>query len=404
MNDNITIRIILDHKKLSSGLYSVALRIIKNRKKKDIALGLKCNIEHFKEERFTRLHPTFKSDNDTLSKHYTRAVQIIENFETDHYDFTLDEFKAKFIETKKYQDKNVVAFIEEIIDELTRSGRTGNARAYNETLNALIKFGSRGLSFKSITPVFLEKFEVFLRENGNQNGGIAFKMRELRAIFNKAIERGLISQDTYPFKVYKISKLKQIKNKRALSKDEFIKIRDVDLSEKPHLVDAHNYFMFSFYTRGVNFVDMMKLKWENIQNGRIHYIRSKTKGSFNIEILEDAQPILDYYRKQQRPTDYVFPILLSNNLTPIQIEYRKKKVLQSYNSKLKEIAVLAKVDKKLTSYVARHSFATILKQLGTSVDMISEMMGHSDVQITMTYLKEFESSELDKENRKLLKL
>jgi integrase len=380
------------------------LRILKDRQKKEIHLDLKCKAEHFKDDRLAKSHPTYKADNDLLSKLYAKAVQIVEDFEREDYDFTLDEFKTKFKGVQKYQDSNVIKFFNEIIDELTRSGRTGNARAYEESKAALVKFGGENLSFKSINPTFLEKFEVFLRENNNGNGGVSFKMRELRAVFNKAIIRDIISQETYPFKTYKISKLKSSKNKRALTIAEFKQIKNVDLSKNPHLVDAYNYFMFSFYNRGINFVDMMKLKWTDIRNGRIYYVRSKTKGSFDMEIMDKTQEILEYYKKQNRPTKYVFPILLSDNLTPIQIEYRKKKVLQTYNSRLKEIAKLVDVDKRLTSYVARHSFATILKQKGTSTDKISELMGHADVQVTMTYLKEFDNETLDNENRKLLDL
>lgn len=401
---NTTIKYALHNRISEEGLSTILMRVSKNRQKTEINLDIKCKSEYFKDGKLTKSHPSHKADNDKLSKLYTKAVEIVEDYESESYDFTLNEFKLKFIGVQKYQDSNIIIFIEELIDEFLKSGRTGNARAYSETVKALIKYSGKGLSFKSVTPIFLEKFEVFLRENGNQNGGIAFKMRELRAVFNKAITRGIISQENYPFKFYKVSKLKTQKNKRALTIPEFKQIRDVDLSENPHLVDAHNYFMFSFYCRGINFVDIMKLKWSNIQNGRISYVRSKTKGAFNIEIMENANNIINYYRNQARPTEYVFPILLKDDLTPIQIEYRKKKVLQSYNSKLKEIATLAKVDKTITSYVARHSFATILKQKGTSIERISELMGHADVQVTMTYLKEFDNETLDKENRKLLDL
>lgn len=160
--------------------------------------------------------------------------------------------------------------------------------------------------------------------------------------------------------------------------------------------------MFSFYTRGMNFIDMMLLKKADIIGDRISYIRSKTKGKFNIEILSKVREIIDFYKDKTENTKYVFPILLSDVMTPQQIEYRKSKVLSRYNRKLKEIGKLVCIEKELTSYVARHSFATILKQKGTSTDVISELMGHADVQITKTYLKEFDSAELDSANRQLL--
>lgn len=312
--------------------------------------------------------------------------------------------KNKFKGKPEISDYRVSEFYDEIIDELERSGRMSYAKSFKDTRTSFLKFTGKNIMFKDVTPILIEKYEVYLRENNNQNGGISFKMRHLRALFNIAIKRKVMNKNNYPFNDYKVSKLKPESNKRALSVDEFKKIKEVDLSNHPELIDTYHYFMFSVYTRGMNFADMAKLKWSDIANGRIYYKRSKTKHSFNIEINEKIEEILDYYKSQNRPSEYVFPILLKDDLTPKQIAYRKHKVLSQFNKKLKEIASLAGVEKNITSYVARHSFATILKNLGTSVEKISEMMGHGNVQITMSYLKEFENDDLDKENRKLLDL
>ena len=401
MNNNVFTKIITGNNPLSDGKYALFLRITKNRKKKLINLGLRCQSEHFQNEQLTKSHKNHRIDNELLLRFKTKALEILREYQLKGENFTLEEFEDKFINKDNKQEVDVIKFFDEIIDELERSGRVGNAQAYTETKNALVKFGGKRILFSKITPAFLEKFEVSLRERGNENGGIAFKMRELRALFNKAINRKLIPQELYPFKGYKISKLKAKKNKRALTIEDFKKIRDLDLSDNPNLIEAKHYFLFSFYTRGMNFIDMMKLKWSDITDGRIYYIRSKTKGEFSIEITDETQQILDYYKAQNRDTVYVFPILLNNDLTAKQILERKHKVLARINKKLKEIAKLAGVEKHLTSYVSRHSFATILKQIGTSTDVISELMGHSDVQVTMTYLKEFDTDFLDKESRKL---
>ncbi len=402
---NASVKIVLEDKPLSNGNHRIYLRIIKDRKRKNISLGLECKKENFENESFLKGHPNYKTENNFLISLKSRANQIIRDFILENTNFTLEDFENKFKKIDPNQKLLVFDFFNEIIEELTNAGRIGNASAYKDTKNSFIKFSGKKITFKGITPTILEKYEVYLRSNGNENGGIAFKMRHLRALINIAIKRGLVNKDCYPFDNYKVAKLKSIKNKRALTIEEFQKIKNVDLSENPYfLIEAHHYFMFSIYARGMNFVDMMKLKWSDIQNNRIVYIRSKTKGNFNIEVNSEIQKILNFYKLQNRDSKYVFPILLKDDLTPIQIANRKHKVLSRYNSKLKEIGKLANIDKKLTSYVARHSFATILKYLGTSVDKISEMMGHSDVQITMTYLKEFDNETLDQENRKLLDL
>ncbi|MCJ7934744.1 MAG: site-specific integrase [Chryseobacterium sp.] len=401
---NTSIKIVLDSRPMSNNLYTVYLRIIKDRKRKNIALGLKCRKEYFENEQFLKGHPDYKVENDLLISFKARANKIIRDFQNEGKNFSLEEFEYKFKNKTTEQNVFVAGFFDEIIDELTRSGRIGNARAYKDTKDSFVGFGGKKLRINDITPVLLEKYEVSLRERGNGNGGISFKMRHLRALVNKAIKRKLITKEHYPFETYKVSKLKSVNNKKALSIDEFKKLKDVDLSKSPHLREAYNYFMFSIYARGMNFIDMMKLKWSDIQDGRIYYVRSKTKASFNIEIIQPMQDIIDFYKAQKRNSQYVFPILLQDDLTPIQIANRKHKVLSRYNSKLKEVGKLAEIDKPLSSYVARHSFATILKYSGTSVSKISEMMGHSDVQITMTYLKDFENEDLDKEMTKLIEL
>lgn len=394
-----TTKLMLSGRPLSNNEHRVYLRVTKDRKKKLISLGLQCKKEYFKDEAFTKKHPNYKIENDLLLEVKTKANKIIRELQLTSDDFTLEDFEDAFRGKKNNQNLKVIDFFDEIIDEMKRAGRVSNAKAYNDTKVSLIKFKGKEFKFKDIDSTFLEKYEVFLKENGSKNGGVAFRMRELRAIINKARKRKLILKEPYPFADYKISKLKSNPKKRALDLEEFEKFKNADLSDYPYLKEAHDYFLFSVYARGMNFQDMMHLKWSNIQNGRIYYTRSKTKGSINLEIIPPAQKILDLYKAQKRPTQYVFPILLDHNLTHQQIAYRKQKVLARYNKKLKEIAELVGIKKNLSSYVARHSFATILKMSGTPVEKISEMMGHADISITIAYLKEFSDEDLDKENR-----
>jgi integrase len=152
----------------------------------------------------------------------------------------------------------------------------------------------------------------------------------------------------------------------------------------------------------MNYYDMMKLRWENIDNDKLIYTRSKTKGRFIVKILKPVQDIIDYYRDINRTTNYVFPILLNERLTPMQIENRKSKKLKRFNNDLKKIAEIVGIDKPLTSYVARHSFATNLKELGVSTDVISQSMGHQNVSITTAYLKDFDNEVIDDANERLL--
>lgn len=192
-----------------------------------------------------------------------------------------------------------------------------------------------------------------------------------------------------------MSKLKGKGIKKALTLEEVQKIIKTDLSTHPKLVNAKNYFVFSFYTRGMNFADMMKLRWKDVIDDQIYYTRSKTKTNFRIKILPPVQGILDYYKNKKNETGYVFPILLKDELTPAQIENRKKKTLKQYNKDLKEIAAFCGINKSVSSYVARHSYANCLKQKGIATDIISESMGHQNIAVTQAYLKELDNSLVD---------
>ena len=398
-----SIKILLRKKPSSGGLYPVVLRITKDRKTKLISLGLECVEKDWDKSntQFKKSHSNYIQRNRVLSKYQDKAFKIIDEYNLDQIDFTLNQFEQKF-RGNRDGNTNVKDFWIEKVDDLNKAGRTGNARVYRDTMTSFFKFSkNRQLKFREINLEMLDKYETHLRATGSADGGIAVRMRELRALYNDAMKKGIVQEKYYPFKLYKISKLKGRSIKKALSREEVRKIENLNEIEFPHLVEAKRFFLFSYYARGMNFYDMMKLTWGNIENDRIVYVRSKTKGRFNIKIRKQIQDILDVYKNQLRDTKYVFPILLKDGLSPIQIENRKAKKLKIFNSDLKKIAQVIGIEKPITSYVARHSYATNMKELGQSTDIISESMGHQDVGITSAYLKDFETSIIDDANDRL---
>ncbi len=399
-----SITITLRNKANKQEEYPVILRIVKDRKSKLISLGMSCKKQDWdtKKNEFKRTYPNASQRNRLLLKLQEKALKIIDEFSLEDLDFTLNQFEQRF-RGKKQNAMTVSEFWKEKIDDLNKSGRTGNARAYKDVYNSFFKFNKNtSLMFREITPNLLDKYEIYLRSNNNTDGGIGVKMREIRALFNDAIKKGVVQEKYYPFKTYKVSKLKGKGIKKALSRDEMRSMETIDTNKYPHLLDTKNYMVFCYYMGGMNFVDMMKLKWENIKGDRILYIRSKTKGRFSVKMLQPIIEIVEYYKTQNRPTNYVFPILLKDNLTPIQIENRKHKTLKKFNKQLKEIAEIQGVHQNVTSYVIRHSFATNLKFAGISTDLIGESMGHHDVSVTKAYLKEFENKVIDDAMQKLL--
>jgi integrase/recombinase XerD len=398
-----SIKILLKNKERKDQTYPIILQIIKDGKSKIFSTEICCLKNDWDGSQLKKSHPNYQKRNLILSGLRQKALKIIDEYQEENADFTLLDFEKKFKGEKLNYKVTVYEHFQEIIDRMKLSNRLGNARSYYDTCNSFFKFHTdRDLTFKNLSVSKLENYEAYLRSRNNQDSGIAFKMRALRAVYNSAIRNGIVKQDFYPFEKYKISKLKGKGIKRALSREEVKRFLDIDLTDRPDLIDAKNYFVFCYFVRGINWIDMLRLKKVDIQDGYILYIRSKTKGRFMVKILPPVQKVLEYYLSQSRNTEYVLPILLKDDLTPSQIENRKHKTLKKFNKDLKELATLAKVAKNVTSYVIRHSYATNLKQLGVSTDKISESLGHSNLEVTNSYLKDFETDEIDIENEKLL--
>ncbi len=163
--------------------------------------------------------------------------------------------------------------------------------------------------------------------------------------------------------------------------------------------------MFSYFVQGINLTDIAMLRWSNLKQDRIYYIRAKTGKGFNIKLMEPAMQIIERYRTRtsDSPEDYIFPILdRTKHLSPVQIDNRIHKMTGCINKSLKQIASLSGLDIPLTTYVARHTYATVLKKSGVPVAVISEALGHESESITQTYLKSFENEVIEAANQHLI--
>jgi len=395
----ITIKIVQRTKKLTDGLYPIFLRVTKNRQSKYYKTPFSSEISEWSASTgtFNKKMKNHFQYNRLLVKIKDRAYQVASEIDIQNPDYTLEDFDKLYRITFNPVKNDVYAFFDEIIEEMTFAGRVGNGKSYKDTKTSVQIFHKgKKLSFREINSTFLSKYDAFLRSRGGTDGGVGVKMRAIRALFNKAIERGIVKESLYPFKKYKISGLRGKGFKRALDFEEIMRIVNVDLSNHPHLIDTKNYFVFSFYTRGMNFADMMCLEWKDVETNVIYYTRAKTKGNFSIAIMPPVRNILNYYRLNGYGNKYVFPLLFRENYTPTQLADRKHKMLGIYNKNLKELATICEITKNVSSYVARHSFANCLKQKGIATDVISESLGHQNLTVTQAYLKELDTQVVDR--------
>ncbi len=405
---NTSIKVILyTSKTLSNGEHPVMLRIIKDRKSKYISTGISCSkgLWDSKLNILKKNHPHYKQAKLLIGKKKLEAEKFVYDLENENKNLSAYEIRGKLKKTK-VNNSSLFQYFDIVINRLIGTGQIKNAEVYKDTKRNISHFtNTRDLHFSDIDLSFLNKFEEFLRSNGKGPNTIYVYLRTLRALLNKAIKEDVCSENYYPFKKFSLAKYANIKTeKRAISKEDIEKIKKVKLEKNKNLVLAHKLFLFSFYCRGMNFVDIAYLRWKDIRVGRLTYTRQKTKELFNLELLEPAKQILRYFKELTyvNRESYVFPIFNENHISPQTRHNRKVKVLRKINKDLKKIGKIVKIKSELTTYVARHSYATILKKSGISTTVISQAMGHNSEKTTQIYLESFENSVLDEASKSVL--
>jgi integrase len=290
-------------------------------------------------------------------------------------------------------------FVKSLAGEMKVSGQERTGKAYQTVCNSFLSFNEgRNVKLEEIDSRSVKRYEVYLRKNGKQPNTISFYMRNFRAILNKARKAGLLSKDQeYSFEdVY--TGIDETA-KRAVKKEIIHKFSGLDLSLKKGLKLSQDIFMFSFYTRGMSFIDMAFLKKSDVKNGVIRYRRHKTGRWLEIKVIPEISGIIDNYTNETKQTEYLLPIIKGKSRDSRR-EYET--ALKTHNNRLKCISELLKLKVRLTSYVARHSWATIAKDLNIPLPVISEGLGHNSPQTTQIYLASFDSAVLHRANAKVI--
>ena len=398
----ITFKIIQRTKPLKNGRYSICLRATKDRKTRIITLGISANQDQFENESFTKLYPNYREWNRVLLNTIDRAKGIELELRLKSTDFSVDDFVQAFRSNHSAQ-MDFYAFGAIVVKEFTEAGKVSTAKAFEDTIVSMRRYTGETLPFEEITPAFIESLVHSYRLRGNEDGGIAFKLRHCRALISKAIQRGVTSKENYPFDVYKLSRLKPKNKKRALDVSELKLLLSLDIEQYPHLNLSYYLFLFSFFSRGMNFKDIMLLKSTDIQNGVVQYYRSKTARLFRFKLLPPAVDIVTRISEHhQFNKEYIFPVMPLGKLNAVQLDNLKRNKLSKVNKDLKQLSEILGFTKPFTFYTARHTYATVMKYQGVSTSIISESMGHQSVSTTETYLKSFGDEILEQENRKLL--
>ena len=398
---NVTINVVAyKWKVLKNNEIPLVLRITKDRKRRYFSLGISVKPEYWD---FVKNQPKANCPNkEEIQQIITEKIRLYQEQVLDYKmhdkDFTAKSLIEKV--NKPVKLKTVESLFNAQISNLQNGNRTGYAMTFKRLKSSLIDFNKHlDIYFSDIDVSFLKNYEAWLRGKGLKENSIGIRIRTLRVLYNIAIEENIVKAEHYPFGSFKVARLCQKTAKRAISKKNIQKVINYQ-GKTDYEKLAIDLFAFSYLTAGINFVDMAYLTQKNIIENRLTYVRKKTKKVITVPLHKEATAILE--KNKQNNCPYLFPILSPFHKTTQQKDNRVHKVIGKVNKCLKEIGKELKLPIDLTTYVARHSFATVLKRSGVSTSIISESLGHSSERITQVYLDSFENSQIDAAMKMLL--
>lgn len=271
-----TVRVVLrKSRKLKDGRYPITIRLTHNQKVKYLFTGYSALEREWNGKYPTYLnnkHPNQKELNQYLIRKYSQVNNQVLIYEQTGKPYTVYDLHSIVVD--KNSPTTLFTFTENIIDKLIKSDRIGNAENYKTAINVVKRFSNgKDFHFEDINYKWLSEFESYHYTRGNSPVSLSVYLRSIRSLFNKAIKHGIVSESHYPFGRNKYTIPTGPSKKRAISKHDIIKIENLDITKGSHLWHARNYFLFSFYTMGMNWSDKAHLKMNNIINGRIEYIR-----------------------------------------------------------------------------------------------------------------------------------
>ena len=323
-----------------------------------------------------------------------RLDMIIRQLDNRKAGYTADDIVASF--QSNTEGQSLFNFMQGIIARLKQMDKIRTAENYSCTLKSFMQFrGDRDVLLSEIDSDLMQLYEAYLHGKGAVRNTSSFYMRILRAVYNRALEKELMEQRN-PFRHVYTGVDKTVK--RAVPLSAIKRMKNLDLSLQPNLEFARDMFLFSFYTRGMSFIDMAHLKKKDLQNGFLSYRRRKTGQQLVIKWEKCMQEIVNKCHTWDR-NPYLLPILNFPNESRKQYKYAQSRI----NVHLKEIANMIGVSIPLSMYVARHSWASIAKSKNIPISVISEGMGHDSELTTQIYLASLDNTIVDNANAQILK-
>ena len=399
-NMTTSVRLMLNKgRRLNNGTYPLVFQVIHSRRKKLLYTGFRLKEEVFNEAEEKIVDGTDATLTATDITKMNRELRKMKNMihtrirqlERTTEPFTVEDVLAQFTRANVRQQFYILRYIDTQIERKKKLKKEGTAAAYKSTRSSLAKFlDGSDIRMLEIDLRFIRRYEDFLYNNGVAENTVSYYLRNLRTLYNQAVVDGYHPHGEYPFVKAQTRPAKTVK--RALSREDLQALANLKLEDAPELKFARDLYLFSFYAQGMAFVDIVLLKKSDIYNGVLTYSRHKSKQFIRIAVTPQMQELMDKYETEGK---YVFPIIRDNSSS----EYTQYRLaLGRINRHLKRIAAMIDVKIPLTTYTARHTWATLARDCGAPVSVISAGLGHTSEEMTRIYLKEFDVSQLDKVN------
>ena len=323
-----------------------------------------------------------------------RLDKVVAQLDAERRKYSADDVITAFHRLTK--EVSLFSFWHNVIAQLKQLGKIRTSETYTATLNSFMAFrDEQDVPLDGISSDMMLLYEAHLKAKGVRMNTISFYMRIFRAVYNRAVEKGLTAQNN-PFRHVYTGVDKTVK--RAIPIKAIKEMKELDLAMNSALDFARDMFLFSFYTRGMSFVDMAYLKKSDLKNGILTYRRRKTGQELSIKWEKCMAEIIAKYPENK--TGFLLPIIKEQGDERRQYD----NALHLVNYRLKELSTMLKLQRPLTMYVARHSWASAAKAKNVPLSVISEGMGHDSEATTQIYLASLETSVVDKANKMILGL
>lgn len=390
-------KIILRRKPNKQGHYPLAIRITMNRKSNYMYIGHYIHLKHWDEKNkiVRKSHPNSTRLNNLLISKLMEVNKKLLELQSDNNDISASQIKKNI--NSSLENTSFFAVAENYLKELEKDKKLSRLSSDKSRVKHVLNFTqSKELTFQEINEIFLKEFSSYLRNKPLSERSIINNLVVIRTLYNRAIKMQIVDRKLYPFGADKVRIKFPETVKIGLTIEEIKKLESVQglTDNEKH---SKNVWLFSFYFAGIRVADVIKIRWNDIYDGRFNYRMNKNSKLLSLKISDKVWPILDYYINDKKgEDDFIFPEMKKANLKDAKDIYAKTKTAtKKFNKYLGQVAEKAQVNKKITMHIARHSFGNISEDK-IPIQMLQKLYRHSSINTTILYQSNFINRDADK--------